>query len=158
MRVDISDHAARFVREGQPIDKFARLGSGTLANVLPALAIDLRGFKAALQKSANNRVGKECHSSIGVMDDEPLLGAQKLVGDYKRPYRIVAGATACVANDMSVALAQAGILCRIKSSVHACQDCETPGRRKSESRLFAESFGVFAIGGENFVKDFAHGW
>ena len=38
------------VREGQPIDKFARLGSRTLADVLPPLAIDPCGFDSALSE------------------------------------------------------------------------------------------------------------
>jgi hypothetical protein len=43
---DIGDHAAGFIREGQPIDKVTRIGSRALADILPALIIDLRSFEA----------------------------------------------------------------------------------------------------------------
>jgi hypothetical protein len=80
---DIGDHAAGFVRERQPIDKVTRVGSRALADILSALITDLCSFEAALQKPSDNGVGKKCHSAIGVMDDEPLLRSQQLVGNHK---------------------------------------------------------------------------
>lgn len=57
---------------------------------------------------------------------------------------------------MGVALAEAGILCWIKSGVHACENREASSRRQSETCFVAESFGVLAIRGENFIEDLAH--
>ena len=106
---DVSNYAARFVCERQPIDKVTLLGSRALANILPTLIAELCRFETAFQKPAHNGVGKKCHSAIGMMDDKPLLRSQQLVGNHKRAYRIVAGATARITNHMGVALAQAGI-------------------------------------------------
>ena len=101
-------------------------------------------------------VGKECHSAIGVMDHEPFLCSQQLVRNHKGAYRVVAGAAARIANDMGVAFAQAGVFCRIKPSVHACQYRKASGGRQSESCFIAEGFGVVAVCGENFIQDFTH--
>jgi hypothetical protein len=58
---------------------------------------------------------------------------------------------------MGVALAQAGVLCRIKSGIHARENRKASSRRQSETCFVAESFGVLAIRGENFIEDLAHG-
>lgn len=80
---DISDYAARFVHERQPIDKVTLVGSRALANILPTLIAELCRFETALQKPTDNGVGKKGHSAIGMMDDESLLRSQQLVGNHK---------------------------------------------------------------------------
>ena len=150
----IGDHAACFVRKGEPVDEVARIGSRTLPNVLPAVSSTCAVSRLFFRRSRMMESVKECHPAIGVMDHEPFLCSEQLVGDDKGSYRVVAGATARIANHVGVAFAQARILRRIKPGVHACQYREASGRRQSESCLVAESFGVVAIGGKRLQSGF----
>ena len=54
------------------------------------------------------------HAAVGVMDHQPLAGAEQLVRDDEGPDRVVRGATAGIADDMRVALGEPGVFGRIR--------------------------------------------
>ena len=82
------------------------------------------------------------HAAIGVVDDEPLLGAKQLVRDDKRADRVVRRAAARVADDMRVALSEAGVFRRIKPCVHPGEYAEAPRRGQREIALLSEALRV----------------
>ncbi len=86
-------------------------------------------------QAAHLRAVEELHPAVGVVDDEPLLGAEQLVGDHERPDRVVAGAAAGVADHVRIALAQARVLGRVEPGVHAGEDREAARRRQGQLAL-----------------------
>ena len=79
--------------------------------------------------------------------------AEQLVGDDERADRVVARAAAGVADDVGVALAEAGVLGRVEARVHAREDREAARGRQRQLALVAEVGGVGVVRGEDFVKN-----
>ena len=129
---------------------------GPWPTILPALVTDLRRFEAALKKFANNGVGKERHSTIGMMNGEPFFvprSCRKLQASVS--HRRWCDRLRCESHGRH--LRSGSRISRIKPGVHARENREVAGGRESKSCLLAEGFGVVAICSENSIEDFAHG-
>ena len=122
----------------QPVDVLGRRRPRARPDVVEPVRPERSRLEAVGQEVADDLVGEELHPTVGVMDDEPLGGAEELVGDDQRADGVVAGATAGVPDDMRVTLGEAGVLGRIEAGVHAGQDREPPRRRQGEVGLRAE--------------------
>ena len=77
---------------------------------------------------------------------------KQLVGDDQRADRVVAGAAAGVADDVGVALGEAGVLGRVEAGVHAGEDGEMPARRHRQLALVAKVRRVGLVGCHDFVQ------
>ncbi len=132
--LDVVGDAACLVGDRQPVDVGGLGRARTLPDVIETLGSERRGLEAVGEQAADHLVGEELHPAIGVVDDEPLGRAEQLVGDDQRADRVVAGATAGVADDVRVAFAEAGVLRRVEPGIHAGQDREPPRRREGEVR------------------------
>src|SRR6478609_9618642 len=95
-------------------------------------------------------------SSFAVVNNEPFLRSQQLVGDDQRADSIVAGAAAGIAYHMRIAFLEAGEFGGIKSRIHAGQNREAPPWRQRELALVAEIFCVSFIGSEHLCENFGH--
>ena len=76
MRVNVLEHAQFLVGDGEPADVFALGRAGPAADIVPAAGVDAGGLEAAAQELAHDLVGEGLHAAVGVVDDEPLAGAQ----------------------------------------------------------------------------------
>src|SRR5438128_5469796 len=119
--------------------------------------LGFRRLQALSEQSAHHVVGKELHAAVGVMDHEPFTGAEQLVGDNERADRVVAGAAACVADHVRVALAQPCVLGRIEACVHAGEDREPSCRWQRQLALRPERRGVAVVGGQDLLEN-GHRW
>ena len=154
---DVIDDAAGLVLDRQPVDIGGLGGTRAAADVVEAVRSEGRGLEAVGEQVADHLVGEELHAAVGVMDDEPLGGAEQLVRDDDGPDRIVAGAAAGIADDVRVTLAETGVLRRVEPGVHAGEDPEPSGGWQREVGLGAERAGIGAVGGEDLVEDGRHG-
>ena len=141
------------VRDRQPVDVLALARARPLADVVEAVGAERRGLEARLEQPAHDVVREELHAAVRVVDDEPLPRAEQLVGDHERADRVIARASAGVADDVRVALAEPRVLRGIEAGVHAGQDRETARGRQREVRLWPERRGVLLIRGEHFFED-----
>ena len=78
------------------------------------------------------------------------------MGDHQRADGVVAGAAAGVADDVGVALGEAGVFGRVEARVHAGEDGEAAAGRHRQVSL-VEARGILAVGGQHLVDDLAHG-
>ena len=62
-----------------------------------------RRRRKVVEKIRHDLVGEQLHPAIGVMDDEPFLGAEQLVRDDERADRVIRRAAAGVPDHMCVA-------------------------------------------------------
>ena len=99
---DVGGDALGLVLDGQPIDEIAFRGARRITHVLPAVRSELRGVQALSEERAHHLVGEGLHAAVGVVDHEPLLGAEQLVGDDEGADGVIARAAAGVADDMRV--------------------------------------------------------
>ena len=86
------------------------------------------------------------------MNNEPLPGAEQVMGDDERADRIVAGAASRIADNVRVALHQTGEFCRVETSVHAGKNGELARRRHSQRRPFSQRLGIRFVGFQNFFQ------
>ena len=84
------------------------------------------------------------------------LRAEQLVGDHERADRVVAGATAGVADHVRVAFAEPGVLRGVEAGVHAGEDREASGGRHRQLALVAEAVCVGLVRGKNLVEHSGH--
>ena len=140
----------------EPVDVAAVGRSRPLAHVGETVGAELRGLETRLEQATHHIVGEELHAAVGVVDHEPLGGAEELVRDHERTDGVVARPSSGVADHVGVALGQAGVLGRIEPGVHAGEDGETTGRRKGEGALGTEIGGIVGIGREH-VRQNGHG-
>lgn len=54
------------------------------------------------EQISDDRVGKESHTAVGMMDHKKFLRSQKLVGNYQGSNRIITGATTCIPDHMRI--------------------------------------------------------
>ena len=148
----VGHDALRVVADREPVDVRRLGGAGAGADVVEALRSQRRGVQAAGEQVAHDGVGEELHAAVGVVDDEPLGGAEQLVGDDQRADRVIAGPAAGVADDVRVALGQPGVLGRVEPGVHAGQDREAACWRQGQLGLGAERCGVRRVGLEDLVE------
>src|SRR5512139_2248393 len=142
----VLEHALLLVGNGEPADVFALWRTASAAGIVPAAGVDAGGLEAAAQQLAHDVVGEGFHAAVGVVDDEPLAGAQQLVGDDQRADGVVAGAAAGIADDVGVALGEAGVLGRVEAGVHAGEDGEMPARGHRQLALVAKIGRVGLVG------------
>jgi hypothetical protein len=90
---------------------------------------------------------------FAVVDDEPLSGAEQLVGDDQRTDRVIAGPAAGITDDVRVAFAQACVLGGVEHGVHAGEDGEASCRWQGESALRAERRRVLVVCLQDFVEN-----
>lgn len=108
------------------------------------------------KSSASSSSLKIFHTAVGVVDDEPFLRPKQLMGDHEGTNSVLACPTTGVADDVRVALGEAGELRRIEASVHA-GEYEKPARwRQCEPRLFTERRRISDVCLDDFVLDSAH--
>src|SRR3954462_15960174 len=93
------------------------------------------------------------HAAVGVVDDEPLPGAEQLVGDHERAQRVVARPAAGVADHVRVALGEPRELGRVQPGVHAGQDREPARWRQRQPALVAERGRVARVGLQRLPMD-----
>src|SRR6185312_8391608 len=105
---DVVDDAAGVVADREPLDVLALGGARAGADVDEAVVGERCRPEAAGQQVLHDLVREELHAAVGVVDDEPLLRTEELVGDDDRADGVVAGAAAGVADDVGIALAQPG--------------------------------------------------
>ncbi len=77
----IVDHALFQIADGEPVDIFAVHPAFVHAGVHPLAVLELGGAQAVAQQAAHDVVGKGFHAAVGVVNDEPFLRSQQLVGD-----------------------------------------------------------------------------
>ena len=133
----------------QPVDVVAFVRSGPATDIVEAVRTQCGRLQAAGEQAAHHVVGEELHAAVGVMDDEPLAGAEELVGDHQRADRVVARPAAGVADDVRVALAQPGVLRRVEPRVHAGEDGELARRWQCQVCLGAERRCVLLVGAQD---------
>ncbi len=150
-------HALPLVLDRQPVDVLARRRPRPGADIGEPLRRQLRGLEAVAQQPAHDLIGEELHPAIGVVDDEPLSGAEQLVRDHQRPDGIVARPSTGIADHVGVAFGQTCVLGRVEPRVHAGEDGEAARGRQREAALVAERLGVAGVGGEDGLTCLAHG-
>jgi hypothetical protein len=148
--------AVRLVLDRMPFDEVTGGVTPVVVRVRPCLAVKARGRKIVLEQISDHLVGEKLHAAIRVMNDKPFLRAEELVGNDKRPDGVVGCTAARVADDMRVALREAGVFGRVEPGVHAGQDCESTSRRQRQLALFAEPPDVGLIGRDDLAYDFRH--
>jgi hypothetical protein len=121
--------------------------------VRPTPAVEGGGRKIVFEQISDNLVGKQLHAAIRMMNDEPFTRAEQFVRDDQRPYRIVGGATAGVANHMRIALREPGVFCRIEPSVHAGKDRELSGWRQGKFTFRSEVSDIGFVRCDDLVND-----
>ena len=132
------------------------VGAWPRTTVMPALRVNHRLLQAPRQQAADDFIRERFHPTVGMMDDEPLACAKKLVADHKRANGVVAGTAAGITNHVRVAFPEAGEPCRIQSRVHASQNREPPRGRHAESAFSAKAFAVGVVGGQYFINNSTH--
>jgi hypothetical protein len=81
---------------------------------MPTIGFKFRGLEALSQERAHHVVRERLHATIRMMDHEPLVSAEQLVGDYKGANSIIAGAASCVTDDVSVPFLQPCLAGRVR--------------------------------------------
>ena len=128
--------SARVVGDREPVDVLAPRASPARCR--------RRGSRPAPSAAVSRLLASRPRITSSVKNSMPQFvwwmtnhscGAEQLVGDDQRADGVVAGPTAGVADDVRVALAQAGVLGRVEPGVHARQDREPPGRRQRQLAL-----------------------
>src|SRR6266851_1034986 len=153
---DVVEDGLLLIADGEPLDVFTGAGAGAFADVLEALRGERRGFEARGEQVAHDVVGEEFHAAIGVVDDEEFAGAEQFVADDEGTDGVVAGAAAGVADDVSVAFGEAGILGGIETRVHARENGETARGRQGELAFLTKIGTVILVGFKNFRKNLTH--
>src|SRR5262249_61496441 len=87
------------------------------------------------------------------MNYKPFAGAEEFVGDYQRPDRVIACATASIADHMGVAFGQAGVFSRIKAGIHAGENGEVAARGEGQGGLFFGNIFVFWVWRPHLLPD-----
>ena len=146
----VVNYGTGLVGDSEPVDLATHGRARALTHVVEALRAERGGLEAALQQATHHAVGEELHAAVGVVNDKPLLGTKKLVRDDQRANGIVAGTATGIADDVRVALAQARVLGRVKTGIHAGEDGEAAGRWQRQIAL-VEAGGVGAICGNNLI-------
>jgi hypothetical protein len=77
----IVDHALVAVGDGKPVDVGRFCGAWPLTEIGESVRAERGGLEAVRQQPAHDLVGEALHPAVGVVDHEPLLGTQQLVGD-----------------------------------------------------------------------------
>jgi hypothetical protein len=103
----IGDNARMSVSDREPIDELASVGPWPRSTVMPALRVNHRLLQAPRQQAADDFIRERFHPTVGMMDDEPLACAKKLVADHKRANASFAGAAAGITNHVRVAFPEA---------------------------------------------------
>ena len=112
--LDILGDAFGVVIEGVPVDVVTGDGAAAVLRIGPGLAVELRGFKVVFQQIPDDLPGKQLHSAIAVVHDEPFLGVEQLMRNNQRANGIVRCSAARIADDVGVAFGQAGVFCGIE--------------------------------------------
>ena len=107
-----------------------------MAHVLPAFRRKIGRLQTLGEQIADDVVGEKLHAAIGMVHYEPLARTQQFVRDDQRTDGIVAGTSACVANDVGISLGQTGKLRRIQTRVHARQNGKMPRRGHGQFGFF----------------------
>ena len=76
------------------------------------------------------------------MNDEPFLRSEKLVGNDKATYGVIARPATRIAYDMGISLGKSSHLCRVNSGIHAGQNGEVPCGREGEISFFSKVMGI----------------
>lgn len=74
-----------------------------------------------------------------MVDHEEFFGAQKLVANHQRPDRVVAGAAACVSDNVSITFGKTCVLSRIQPGIHAGENRETASGWKGKVGLVSKA-------------------
>lgn len=93
-----------------------QLGEGQEINVA---GISTQAF---LEDTPDIIVAEGEHTTVSVVDDVDLVGAEELLRDGKGAQSIRGDTATGVANDMGITNAQANGLLRVQTSVHACHN------------------------------------
>src|SRR5262249_31797681 len=140
----------------QPIDEVTFRGTRTAPYITPAVGTELCCVEALSQERAHRVVSECLHAAIRVMDHEPLVGAEQLMGDNKRADGIIAGPTTSIADHVRIALCQASKLSWVKPCIHAGQDGKMPSGRHGETALVTEPFGIAFICRQDIITNLGH--
>src|SRR5258706_13771866 len=122
--LDILGDAFGVVIEGVPVDVVTGDGAAAVLRIRPSLAVELRGFKVVFPQIPDDLPGKQLHSAIAVVHDEPFLGVEQLMGNNQPANSIVRCSAARIADDAGAAFGLAGVFCGIEPGVHAGEDGE----------------------------------
>lgn len=139
-------HALLQVLDGQEVDVLAGAAAALFFGVIPAVLAQRGRLQALLQQIIHHLVGEGQHAAVRVVDDEPLLRPQQLVGDDEGTDRLLVHPAACVADHMGIALGQARKLRRVQTGVHAGHDGEFSAGRDGQLALAPKGLGVLTVG------------
>ena len=124
----VGGHAVGLVTDREPVDVVGLGGSRAGTDVVETVIAQLCGLETVGEQPARHLVAEELHCAVRVVDDEPFFGAEQLVVDHQETNCVVAGATACVANHVGIALAQTRVLRWVEARVHIGEDRKQAGR------------------------------
>src|SRR4051812_47591695 len=80
---DVVDYCLLRVFDSKPVDKLTFRRAGSFTDIAKSLGAELRGVEAFCQQIAHYFVGKELHSAVRVVNDEPLTRTEQLVRDHE---------------------------------------------------------------------------
>src|SRR3954469_10090628 len=80
---DVVDYCLLRVFDSEPVDKLTFRRAGSFTDIAKSLGAELRGVEAFCQQIAHYFVGKELHSAVRVVNDEPLTRTEQLVRDHE---------------------------------------------------------------------------
>src|SRR5690348_7099234 len=124
---------------------------------MPAIGSELCCVEALFQERAHYLVSECLHTAVRVMDHEPLVRAEQLVGDNKRADGIIAGPTTRIADHVRITLCQTSKPGWIEPCIHAGQGGKLSSGRHSETALVTEAFDVAFICRQDIIKNLGQG-
>src|SRR5215469_10412377 len=147
---DVRYDGRRIILHGEPIDKLTFRRPRPLPDIAKAVGGELGGLETTGKEIPHHLVGEEQHAAVGVVDDEELIRAEQLVRDDQGAKRVVARAPSGVANDVRISLRESGVLGRIQSGIHACENRKVARWRYGQLALRAERRCIARIRLQNF--------
>ena len=150
---DIVNHASFLILDRVPLDEMAGGMTASMMGVRPTPAVEGGGRKIVFEQIGDNLVGKQLHAAIRMMNDEPFTRAEQFVRDDQRPYRVVGGAAAGIANHMRVPFGEASVFCRIEPGVHAGEDRELSGWRQGKFAFRSEVSNIGFVRSDDLINN-----
>src|SRR5262249_39632845 len=144
--LDVLNHALGQILDRVPVDEMAVDRAATMFRIGPLLAVEVCCFEIVLEQIAHDFISEGQHAAVGVMDDEPLVGAEQLMRDHQRANSIVACAAAGIADDMGIAFGQASIFGRIEPCVHAGKNSKVTRWWHSKLAFVPKTRSILAVG------------
>src|SRR5439155_11284345 len=146
----VGDDGSRIILHREPINELTLRRSGAFPDIAKAAGRELRGLEATGKEIPHHLVREEQHAAVGVVNDEELIRTEQLVGDDQGAERVVAGASSGIANDVSIALRESGVLGRIQTGVHARENRKMTGWWYCQLALHAKRRSVTRVRLQNF--------